>query len=133
MRFALLGIGSLLGSLLVLAGRPAAGGLAGRLCFVRGEDMGVTSTHPVRILGEHEGRSRKLVELRGRGKPCVSVPPGKWSLEARSTRPDDPKASDPDQCRSFPLVVEVTKSEPVTITVSPLGGGATSFCGWDLR
>jgi hypothetical protein len=121
------------GSLLMVGGVRAAGDPSGRLCFVRGEDHGSMNRHPVRIWGDHVGRARKLVQLKGGQKTCVSVPQGKWSLEARSTRLDDPKSSDPNECRSAALVVEVTRSPTVTISVAPLGRGSTYICGWNLE
>jgi hypothetical protein len=111
----------------------AAGGPAGQLCFVRAEDHGLKSQHPLSVWGEHEGKSRKLVELKRQKKACVSVPLGQWTLDARSTTPGAPKSSDPNACRSSPLVVEVTKEPVVPIAISPLGGGPANMCGWDLR
>jgi hypothetical protein len=61
------------------------------------------------------------------------VSPGTWSLEARSAPPDAPKASDPNACRSFPLVVEVNARATVTLSIHPLGSGPTDICGWELE
>jgi hypothetical protein len=122
----------LIGFLSVVGGGRAAAARGGKICIVRSQDEGSMNRHPVRVWGEQRGRSRRLVELRGGEKACVSVPLGRWSLEARSTRPYDPKASDANECRSFPLIVDVTKTEAVTVSVSPLGRGPTYVCGWDL-
>jgi hypothetical protein len=111
----------------------AATEATGRLCFVRAADFGVQNPHPVRIRGEHDGHARTLVELKGKKQICVSVALGSWSLEARSASPEARKPSNPDECRSPPLVVEVTKIPTAPISVSALGRGATTICGWDLR
>jgi len=121
-----------MGSLLVISGGRAAGEPAGRICFVRVKEQGALNRLPVRVWGDHGGSSRKLAELRGGEKKCVSVPQGKWSVDARSSRPNAPKASDPDECRSSALLIEVTKSPTVTLSISPLGRGSTNLCGWNL-
>jgi len=105
----------------------------GRICFVRGNEPESMKLPPVRVLGEMGGRSKKLVELKGADKACVNVPFGKWSFEARSKPPYDPKATDVNACRSFPLVLEVTKPEAVTVTVAPLGHAPLYICGWELN
>jgi len=109
----------------------------GQVCFVRAESDGPKNPHPVWIWGTRDGgRARKLVQVKGAKKACGRVAPGKWSLEARSARPDVPKlpkAANPNECRSFALVVDVTAGQPVDVSVAPLGRGATTLCGWTLE
>jgi hypothetical protein len=133
MRFApLLGL-VLLVVIVLLAGGARAAAPVGQLCFVRGEDHAIKSQHPIAVWGEHDGKSKKLGELTRQKKVCVSVALGSWTVDARSTAPGAPPKSDPNACRSSPLVIEVTKGPVVPITISPLGGGAANLCGWDLR
>jgi hypothetical protein len=115
------------------SGDPASAAGKGRICFVRGNEPESMKLPPVRVLGEMGGRSKKLVELKGADKACVNVPFGKWSFEARSKPPYDRKATDLDACRSFPLVLEVTKPDAVTVTVAPLGHAPLYICGWELN
>jgi hypothetical protein len=126
----------------VASGRAVAAP-TGKLCFVRAENDGPKNPHPVWIWGTRDGgHAHKLVRVKGTKKACGRVAPGKWSLEARSARPDDPKllkaptlpkAPNPNECRSFALVVDVTEGQPVNVSVAPLGRGATTLCGWTLE
>jgi hypothetical protein len=123
---------------LVVASLLGSGGSVGaeppgKLCFERGEAEGPIKKHPVRILGELDGRSRKVADLRGTKKVCASVPAGKWSLEVRSTSPLDPRAKDPNACRSAPFIIDVPKGETVTVWVTPVGRNGVYHCGWELN
>ena len=135
MRVALVVVASLLAAGGGPAGaEPSGAEPSGKLCFVRGEAEGPISRHPVRLLGDLNGRSRKLAELKGaKKKVCVSAPAGQWSLEVRSTNPLNPKAKDPNECRSAPLLIGVPKGETVTVWVSPIGRGGVYHCGWELN
>jgi hypothetical protein len=119
--------------LVVAAGSARAAAPTGQLCFVRGEDHAIKSEHPISIWGEHDGKAKKLVELKRQKKVCVTVALGSWTVDARSTAPGAPAKSDPNACRSSPLAIEVTKGPVVPITISPLGGGPANMCAWDLR
>ncbi len=122
-----------MGVVFIPDGSAQAAPPVGQLCFVRGEDHDLKSQHPISIWGEHEGKSKKLAELKRQKKVCVSVALGPWTVDARSTAPGAPAKSDPNACRSSPLTLEVTKGPVVPITISPLGGGPANMCGWDLR
>jgi hypothetical protein len=129
-----LGISLFVFVLIVVAGGSARGAApVGQLCFVRGEDHAIKSQHPISIWGQHDGKSQKLAELKRQKKVCVSVALGSWTVDARSTFPGAPPKSDPNACRSSPLVIEVTKGPVVPVAISPLGGGPANMCGWDLR
>jgi hypothetical protein len=117
---------------LVGAVGPVAAQAPGKLCFERGQAEGPIRKHPVRILGELDGKPRKVAELRGTKKVCASVPPGKWSLEARSTNPLEPRSKNPDACRSAPFLIDVPKGATVTVWVAPVGRDGVYHCGWEL-
>lgn len=63
---------------------------------------------------------------------CINLEKGTRSIEARSTRPYDSSAADPNACRSRALHVRLKKTE-VRTTVSPQSKGSESICGWSLR
>jgi hypothetical protein len=116
----------------VALGTVQAGARTGRVCFERAEDGGLMNLHVVRLLASRDGRSREVARLRGGESSCVDLELGGWSLEARSTRPYDPAASDPDACRSRSLRVRVDQKD-VKVTVSPQSKGSEYICGWELR
>jgi hypothetical protein len=95
-------------SLVVAAafGGAQARSRTGRVCFDGAEDGGLMNLHPVRLLARRHGTSREVARLRGAESSCVDVELGTWSLEARSRRPYDPSASDPNACRSRALRVQ---------------------------
>jgi hypothetical protein len=103
----------------------------GRLCVERSEDNGSINLVPVRILAGRGGRFHDVLYLAGSVGECVPLALGAWSLQARSYRPYDPKATDPDECRSGILRVTVSDQE-LHVTVSPQSHGATYICGWQL-
>jgi hypothetical protein len=125
---------SLVSALVLVAafGSARADSRTGRVCFHRAEDGGLMNLHLVRLIADRDGHSREVARLRGGETACVDLELGAWSLEARSTRPYDPSATDPNACRSRPLPVRVDQ-KGVRLTVSPQSKGSEYVCGWDLR
>jgi hypothetical protein len=76
----------------------------------------------VKIFVGRRGRLREIFELRGGGTSCLSVPRGRWSVQARST-----------DCKSSVVSVRVVRSRSTTISVIPREQGSTYICGWELR
>ncbi|HTO54391.1 MAG TPA: hypothetical protein VMR50_13490 [Myxococcota bacterium] len=104
----------------------------GRLCVQRDEDNGSMNVFPVRILAGRGGHFHDVVFITGGESDCVPLEPGDWSIRARSFRPYDPTAKDPDECRSETVRVKMAEGE-IQLSVSPTTTGPTYQCGWDLR
>jgi hypothetical protein len=120
-------------ALVAALGVAEAGPRKGRVCFDRAEDGGVMNLQLVRLLATRAGRSHEVAHLKGGESSCVDLEAGAWSFEARSTRPYDPAATDPNACRSRVLPVRVADQKDVRLTVSPQSKGSEYICGWDLR
>jgi len=119
--------------LVAALGVAEASPVTGRVCFDRAEDNGAMNLHLVRLFAARAGHSREVAQLRGGESSCVDLERGAWSFEARSTRPYDPTATDPNACRSRALLVRVADQKDVHLTVSPQSKGSEYICGWDLR
>lgn len=102
-----------------------------QVCFARNEDNGRMNLLAARIYGSHGSREELLATLVGGAKKCVAIEPGSWSFEARSSHPYTARASDPNACKSEPLMAEVALTS--TIVVAPKSKRATYRCGWQLR
>jgi hypothetical protein len=120
-------------ALVAALGSAEAGPGTGRVCFDRAEDGGAMNLHLVRVFAMRGGRSREVAHLRGGESSCIELARGAWSFDARSTRPYDPAATDPNACRSRSLSVRVADQKDVHVTVSPRSKGSEYICGWDLR
>jgi hypothetical protein len=104
-----------------------------RLCAAREKDEGTTTARVVKVWGTQDGRARELVEVRRGRRACVTIAPGAWSLEARSSGFAGGKASDAEACRSSTFGVDVKAGATVDVTVVPLGRAPAYYCGWELR
>jgi len=118
-------------SLLVALG--AADAALGEVCFVRAENTGAMNLHAVRLLANHGRRTRQVAMVRGGDSSCVELRPGRWSLKARSVRPHEPSASDPNECRSIRLDVQVSSGSVRNVSVSRRAHESTYVCGWNLE
>jgi hypothetical protein len=125
-------IGALLFPVVVTLGVAHGDSSRGSVCFDRAENNGLMNSHLVRILAGQGDRTHEIARLAGGESFCVELESGTWWIEARSARPYDPSASDPDECRSRRLKVRVTSKER-RIAVSPKSEGSAYVCGWDLR
>ena len=124
--------GALLFPLVVALGVAHGNPGRGNVCLDRTENNGSMNSHLVRILAGQGDRAREVARLAGGESSCVELEGGNWWFEARSARPYDPSASDPDECRSRRLKIRVTSKER-RIAVSPKSEGSAYVCGWDLR
>src|SRR5512140_3394352 len=77
------------------------------VCFVRHEDNGRMNLLQARIYGSHGSHEVLLTTLVGGTQRCVTVDPGSWSFEARSSHTYTGHVGDPDACRSEPLSAEI--------------------------
>ena len=102
-----------------------------QVCFVRNEDNGRMNLLAARIYGSHGSREELLPTLVGGAKQCVTIQPGLWSFEARSSHPYTAGAGDPNACKSAPLSVEAATT--TAIMVAPKSKGSAYLCGWHLR
>ena len=119
-------------STVAVLGTAGQASAQGRICFARAETEGAMNLHVVRIFVGRHRRLRETLELRGGDTSCVSLPPGRWSIQARSARPGDPSASDPGQCRSAVVSARVRRGS-VTFSVLPRPQASAAVCGWELR
>jgi hypothetical protein len=53
-------------------------------------------------------------------------------IEARSYKPYDRDANDPDACRSTPMRIDLVKGTTSLVLVEPRVEGSTYVCGWTL-
>src|SRR5262245_58523701 len=105
----------------------------GQICLSREESQGVVNILPARIIGWHRGRRRWLAQLVGGDQSCVGLQSGRWALQARSFRPYEPWAMDPDACRSRTITLTVKERTIQKIAISPRANERTYLCGWVLH
>lgn len=106
-----------------------------QMCFHRDEDNGAMNIFGSQVVLTNASRpaARRYVWLIGGETKCVSVEPGRWSVQVRSTKPYDPSARNVNQCQSNAFMVVARTRRKLSFYVAPRSRGPVYVCGWKLR
>src|ERR1041385_2554986 len=118
-------LASMAGSLILLSCASAAAADQSQICFHRDEDNGSINILSSRVVLTKASRRlvRHDISLIGGENKCIVVEPGRWSVQARSTRPYDPSDRDSNRCRSTRLTVFARGGEKVSVDIAPRNRG----------
>lgn len=121
-------------SCLALTATPARAFKTAQVCVRRDENNGAMNVFASQLTlrGSSRRAGERRLSLIGGETKCVDVEPGRWSVEARSGRPQEPAAHDTVECRSNTLRLNARAGRTYEIELEPRGRGAEYVCGWRL-